>query len=43
MAHKMDLFIDHDMVTAKAVPNVIPPRTDSVTLFPEFAMMLVLS
>lgn len=37
----MDLLTDHDMVTARAVPRVIPPLTDSVTLLPEFDMMEV--
>jgi hypothetical protein len=39
IAHSIDLFADHEMVTASAVPRVIPPRTDSVTLLPEFAII----
>jgi hypothetical protein len=36
IAHKIDLLSDHEIVTASAVPNVIPPRTVSLT-FPELA------
>lgn len=38
IAHNIDLLTDHEMVTAKAVPNVIPPRTVSCT-FPELAIV----
>jgi hypothetical protein len=31
MAHRMDLLTDQEIVTARAVPKVMPPRTDSVT------------
>lgn len=38
MAHNIDLFTDHEMVTANAEPRVIPPRTDSFTP-PPFAII----
>lgn len=37
MAHNIDLFTDHEMVTANTVPSVIPPRTVSFT-FSELAI-----
>lgn len=37
IAHNMDLLTDQEIVTARAVPNVIPPRTVSFT-FPELAI-----
>lgn len=40
IAHKIDLFTDQEMVTASAVPRVIPPRTVSLTL-PELAIALL--
>jgi len=30
IAHIIDLFTDHDIVTARAVPRVMPPLTDSL-------------
>ena len=38
IAHNIDLFTDHEIAIAKAVPNVIPPRTVSVT--PDFAIII---
>lgn len=38
MAQIIDLFTDHEIVTASAVPSVIPLRTDSFT-FPPFAIV----
>lgn len=38
IAQMIDLLTDHEMVTAKAVPSVIPPLTYS-TVFPEEAML----
>jgi len=38
IAHKIDLLTDQEIVTANAVPKVIPPRTDSLT-FPELAII----
>lgn len=32
MAQIMDLLTDHEMVTAKAVPSVMPPLTDSTVV-----------
>lgn len=32
MAQIIDLLSDQEMVTASALPRVIPPRTDSETL-----------
>lgn len=38
IAQIMDLLTDQEIVIASADPSVMPPRTDSLTLFDEFAI-----
>lgn len=39
IAQIIDLLADQEIVTASAVPSVMPPRTDSFT-FPPFAIVI---